>query len=125
MVVPRHALVPGTFRNSAAVIANRVSGFDPVVIEVPGDPVVVQGVACLAVQGVLDPPPRLGLAALVAELLRLGVVPVHVCWIHSSARLTSRIDARISLTASYNTPRAGWEPELLCALDRAARLAPL
>ena len=26
---------------------------------------------------------------------------------------------------AYDTPRAGWEPELLRALDRAARLAPL
>ncbi|MFD5780379.1 hypothetical protein [Streptomyces sp. NPDC126933] len=54
-----------------------------------------------------------------------GLSQSTFCWSHSSARLTSRIDARISLTASYNTPRAGWEPELLCALDRAARLAPL
>ncbi|MET8748252.1 hypothetical protein [Streptomyces sp. NPDC004728] len=26
---------------------------------------------------------------------------------------------------AYETPRAGWEPELLRALDRAARLARL
>lgn len=26
---------------------------------------------------------------------------------------------------AYDTLRAGWEPELLRALDRAARLAPL
>ncbi|MFJ9412492.1 hypothetical protein [Streptomyces sp. NPDC101393] len=32
--------------------------------------------------------------------------------------------ARSGLLA-YDTPRAGWEPELLRALDRAARLAPL